>query len=321
MEPMKTFRSLSRKTIIMGVLVLFVGVSIGMYLVLKSKSSQADFLEEMARNIQPEEDLDHDGLKNWEEEIYKTDPNNPDTDHDGYLDGEEVATGFDPTKPAPNDVLGQADISQERPEPGNLTETLSYILGQQMEEDVFALASLQDTTILNQLLEQNANESLNQALEKTLSPFLIEFIPPYKQQNHKLITTNDNSLEAIRFYAKQSSQTITPGSCQYANDSKDEVDMIIEAVEASQFSQIKCLAKAYQKAYEGLLEVSVPSEWLNVHEELLEIVWVLHSVHTHLPQSTNDPLKQVMTIEKFKTANTQLANLFEKISADLQTRQ
>ncbi len=43
-----------------------------------------------------EEDGDKDGLKDWEEQLWKTDPHNPDTDGDGTPDGEEIRLGRNP---------------------------------------------------------------------------------------------------------------------------------------------------------------------------------------------------------------------------------
>ena len=43
-------------------------------------------------------DSDKDGLNDWYEQQFKTDPHDPDTDKDGYLDGQEVMNGFDPLK-------------------------------------------------------------------------------------------------------------------------------------------------------------------------------------------------------------------------------
>ena len=48
-------------------------------------------------------DSDNDGLRDWEEELFGTDINNPDTDGDGYLDGEEVDSGHNPLVKAPGD--------------------------------------------------------------------------------------------------------------------------------------------------------------------------------------------------------------------------
>ncbi len=41
-------------------------------------------------------DSDSDGLKDWEETLWGTDPKNPDTDEDGTEDGKEVAAGRNP---------------------------------------------------------------------------------------------------------------------------------------------------------------------------------------------------------------------------------
>ncbi len=46
--------------------------------------------------IQSNNDSNQDGLSDYLEKYYGTDPNNPDTDGDGYLDGEEIENGFDP---------------------------------------------------------------------------------------------------------------------------------------------------------------------------------------------------------------------------------
>ena len=47
-------------------------------------------------------DLDGDGLTNYQEYLYGTDPRNPDTDGDGLSDGYEVAHGLNPLVPNPS---------------------------------------------------------------------------------------------------------------------------------------------------------------------------------------------------------------------------
>ena len=41
-------------------------------------------------------DSDHDGLSDYWENVFGTNPNNPDTDGDGYKDGQEVDWGYNP---------------------------------------------------------------------------------------------------------------------------------------------------------------------------------------------------------------------------------
>lgn len=50
-------------------------------------------------------DSDNDGLADWEEVEWHTNPTNPDTDGDGTSDGAEVAAGRNPLVRGPNDKL------------------------------------------------------------------------------------------------------------------------------------------------------------------------------------------------------------------------
>lgn len=53
-------------------------------------------------------DTDGDGLKDWEELLYKSDPTNSDSDGDGTTDGAEVKASRDPAKAAPDDFMTPA---------------------------------------------------------------------------------------------------------------------------------------------------------------------------------------------------------------------
>ena len=52
--------------------------------------------EKMTINVTASPDSDDDGLNDYYESVYDTDPNNPDSDGDGYLDGYEVDNNKDP---------------------------------------------------------------------------------------------------------------------------------------------------------------------------------------------------------------------------------
>jgi len=52
-----------------------------------------------------DKDSDSDSLKDWEEALWKTDPEVADTDKDGTSDGEEVKVGRDPRVGGPKDTL------------------------------------------------------------------------------------------------------------------------------------------------------------------------------------------------------------------------
>ena len=327
MKPQKSFKKIN---IIVAVFVLLIGISLGGYLVLKSKTSQADFLRQMAQQIKDQEitdDLDHDGLTGWEEKIHGTDPNNPDTDGDGYLDGEEVAAGYDPTKPAPNDKLAGETTSDNtaqpiRPEPGNLTQMLSYILANQMKSGQMPpLAGIQDINSLGPSLETAMDEKVTEALQKASASFLAEFIPPFQKEQLNFEITLDNDLAAIRNYAKQASQKIGPlNSCQDINNMKDETEIIQESIETKNFEQVNCLANSYLQAYEALLKIPVPLDWLDIHKKFLTIFWNYHKVHQYLPEYEKDVLKGILALEKFAETSKNFADLLKEMKADLDSR-
>lgn len=84
---------------------------------LGGESLKEQALAEQKSSVQPligfvrqnQPDSDNDGLKDWEEELWQTDPQNPDTDTDGTPDGEEVAKNRDPRLKAPDDELREED--------------------------------------------------------------------------------------------------------------------------------------------------------------------------------------------------------------------
>lgn len=67
-------------------------------------NQNSNLLQEKA-TFSDQSDIDKDGLLDYEEVIYGTDPLNSDTDGDGFLDGEEIASKRNPLIPGPNDEL------------------------------------------------------------------------------------------------------------------------------------------------------------------------------------------------------------------------
>ena len=68
----------------------------------KYKNSKLNYVSSIKNSSSQEiaekiilKDSDNDGLKDWEEVLWKTDPNNPDSDGDGMNDNEEVLSERD----------------------------------------------------------------------------------------------------------------------------------------------------------------------------------------------------------------------------------
>lgn len=329
MRPQKSSRKIS---ILVVAFVLVVGISIGGYLVLQSRFSKANQLEELMLGLGDREitnDHDYDGLADWEEELYGTDPNNPDTDGDGYLDGEEVASGYNPAKKAPGDKFpnkegDENNDDQDRPDPGNLTQLLNYILADQLKSgQTPLLANIQDVDSLEQSIGGIIDDNVTEALNKASTIFLAEFIPPFQKEGFNFEITQENNLAAIRNYAGQASEKIGQlDSCREITLSEKTgyIESIQEAMETGNFQMMNCLSNTYLKAYQETLQVPVPLDWLDIHKKSLSVYWTLYKFYQHIPEYSQDPLKGVILLEKFKQVNEDFINLTQEMQADLDSR-
>ena len=320
MNPQKSFK---KQYIIAAILLLMAGISIGGYLVLGSRVSQANLLEQMAQNLRDQkiiDDLDRDGLAGWEENLHKTDPNNPDTDEDGYLDGEEVASGFDPTKKAPDDRLIDSAASENpqltRPEPGNLTQMLAYILKSQMLFDDPLSFDSQNISSPEQALNQAVDQKVIEALKKASVGFLSEFIPDFEESQLKI---SDNSPEAIKNYLGQIRDEIGMlDSCQNIDNIKDDIDIITEAIDTKDFEQVNCMALSYLQSYRVIKDTIAPPSWLSFHKKALTLFWGFSKIYQTIPQFETDPLKGLVALEKFGETNDEFIELLEEMRSLLE---
>ncbi len=321
---MSLLKKFKKTNLIVAFLILLTGMSIGGYLVLKSEFGQADFLTEMAQDIGDQNianDSDYDGLKDWEEDLYGTDPYNSDTDDDGYLDGEEVASGYDPLKKAPNDKI--VKNQKDRPESGNLTQMLNYVLSDQLKTGQIPFIENSDINYLSQNVEEAIDEKVLEALEKSSASFMSEFIPPFQKENYNFEIASENNLAAIQEYAGESSKRIGQlDSCRDAipGGYLGYIESIEEAIGNNNYTQTDCLANTYLKAYQEELNIPVPLDWLDFHKKSLSINWTLYKFYQHLPEYNQDPFKGILIMEKFEQANKDFADLMQAMENDLKNR-
>ncbi len=116
--------------------------------------------------INDSEDSDSDGLKDWEEDLWKTDPNNPDTDSDGFYDGIEIVLKKDPTVAGPDDYyynstnLSDSSKKYLPEDDGTYTGKLSrdFFYDYVSKGGVYDPDTLVNEVSIEKLLEEYSNE-------------------------------------------------------------------------------------------------------------------------------------------------------------------
>lgn len=191
-------------------------------------------------------DSDHDGLPDWKEVVYGSDPNKKDTDGDGILDGAEVSTGHDPTKVGPNDLLHNLSLgSSSTSTPDDPEKTF-------------------------------AREFISKEIENTGSAIVTNMIRGFDSSQIKpryglrdLNVISDNSPEQMRKYANDFGIILNK---YQANKTEDEALIISKAIKSKRESDIQKIelpAIEYRNSAEELRKLPVPS---NLAEHHLNIV-------------------------------------------------
>lgn len=234
-------------------------------------------------------DNDKDGIPNWQEVIWNTDPENPDTDGDGTSDGDEVTAGRNPRVAGPNDSTEIYPlISSYDDEIRNSTSTTQRV-ARRLFTDYAELTSrgIPVTPQVEQALINSSVEELRQALP----PFV-----PYSESELTII--NDNSEEAIRTYAQNITDIIYSHQLDaYPNGTRAE----------------KMLA-SHRDIENALLETPTPQILTKEHLHALNSAAAVHFSLKEIARSiTTDPLVITIAIDEYETAISHVALSFYQL--------
>ncbi|MBI2476074.1 MAG: hypothetical protein HYV67_02440 [Candidatus Taylorbacteria bacterium] len=226
-------------------------------------------------------DSDQDGLKDWEEELWKTDPQNPDTDGDGAPDGQEIKLGRNPLLKGPNDRLD--------------SETVSNKINSQTDAD------LSDTDKFSRELFVKiiaANQSPTPPTEADFQNFLNATIKnEIDSQKLKIHTAADFSIdmaetaEKIKTYGNAIAAMLKkppPQKLEY------EISTVERAEKNKDPSELKALEgniTAYKHIENDLLKLTVPQSALEMHLALANATAGMAWSITGLSYIMTDPLK------------------------------
>jgi len=190
---------------------------------------------------EPEKDTDGDGLKDWEEVLWKTDPEKADTDGDGTNDFAEIQENRDPTIKGPADVLQKSIDSQTKDLSKNL---FGYYLEQRKAVgDVTTEASAK---IVSEAIKNSY---------KTVT---------YITHTQKDLTiSKDNSLSAYKKYGVDLANAMSGFSVK-----ENELGIVIKALstkDETDLYPLDALLTNYRSALSKIVSVNVPSNLSGKH--------------------------------------------------------
>lgn len=237
------------------------------------------------------QDDDNDGLKNWEEALWGTDPKNSDTDADGTPDREEIQQNRDPTKPGPDDravPLAErlADLNPAGTEP-NLTAELAASINSAVTPD-----------LLSRIKNGARPEDLGELFSAISTSNVEKLFGPIKTVNIKeLAVSPANDADTVRRYFNAVYDVYAATLVKLP---ADDLAILVLAVQANDFSklgQIDAVIAALDQSIRGVKGIAVPKG----HEDfvLTELNYLVRTKHlvSLLRRADQDPLAAMIAAQ------------------------
>lgn len=251
-----------------------------------------------------EKDTDADGLPDWQESLYGTDPENKYSTGPGVLDADAVKNGTVKPRFASEDIppkpVGDESFDREAPVPGSVT-------------DEFAKAFFQDFIERGETgLDEGQNDALIASLmedfQARVSAKLSSSYGPASVRISTTVSTTD--------YAARIEQALHAYEVpEDAGNPATLVDEYINKGDVRARSKLVALADAYAKTAVALATIDTPPALKEAHLSLTRSVELLAKATAAVADYEEDPLATVGALGMFIPAGEGVAGALRSISA------
>lgn len=282
---------------------------------LTSRQANAESTEALLKAYATK-DSDGDGLPDWEEALYGTDPNKAISNPYGIPDGEAAREGKLTPKslatqlPSANQgttTLTSADFGGvPAPAPGSITDQFSK---QFLQEFVQASnGQPMDQTTQDQLVSSLASE-INQQVSSTLS------------SNYSLVQVHTNASMTLSPYAAAVESALIQNDVPAAANPYDLMLTAFQSTDTKQVAQAEAtLAKisaATAAMATQLRSVSVPVSQANAHVRLVQSLDTLSRAMAIMSNYQKDPLATMGALSAYTTATQSYGQALNQIATSI----
>ncbi len=250
-----------------------------------------------------EKDSDGDGLKDWEETLWKTNLFNKDTDGDGTEDGEEVKKGRNPATTGPNDKI-ETQLTQRNEIVGS-TENPSST--DRLAQDIFAqylLKKQQGSEITPADRQQIINSAITRSGGVLNSP----------QFTLGDIKTTGDSPDSYRVYGNALGKAIA----QNLVSSENEAIIMKRALEENnpeELKKIDTIIDSYRKTLNVVLLVPAPTTIAQAHLRFINATQTIIDATVSMRMVFEDPVSALQAISSYQTTQSELERTLREIKS------
>lgn len=227
-------------------------------------------------------DFDNDGLKDWEEKLWGTDPNKADTDGDGASDGEELRQNRDPLKAGPDDKLLQPKTGEIKPETISEGENLTERLTADTIRDYFSKKQAGAKPEASSELIGNILKSEGEVLKDEFT----------KNDFNKFAGVTK---EERKEYLNRLGEILKNNFKDVKGNELEVLFKILESGNEEELKKFDVYLSSYRKTVADLKNLAAPEEkdYLNLHLLLINIMRNLEKSVEAMKLAFSDPLKMI----------------------------
>lgn len=254
-------------------------------------------------------DSDGDGLPDWEESLYGTDPQNPDSRHLGMSDGEAVAKGLIVPKaqvPAASTVpQAPTSATQDGIAPA-ATDSLTDLFAKNFFTLYVAAKQQSGAALTSNQIDALAATAL-QELTASVGP-----APDFKTPAD--IKTAGTGSDALRAYAAAAEQVFLAQGGGFSTDELDSLTAAAQDTDPNAIANLARIASAYHDIAVGLLALTAPREIAPAHLALIDALARTGSIVGDFARLRTDPVATMLALQQYPQSLADLIGAFASIT-------
>ncbi|HEX8947113.1 MAG TPA: thrombospondin type 3 repeat-containing protein [Candidatus Paceibacterota bacterium] len=244
-------------------------------------------------------DSDNDGLPDWEEALYGTDPHKADSLGLGMTDGEAVAKGLIvPKAPAAEAAPSSASSTDaslpSAPAPGTLTAAFTQTffmlyIGAKQQNGGAALSQADLQNVVTQAFN---------AFSQTIGPS-----PDFKTARD--LKVSGSGPEALKAFAASADAVFNNTSIAASGSPIDYVQDALnnnDPTDAADINNLRDIANGYRKIAIGLSVLPVPQELAGADLTLINAIKRLGEISGDFTHVNDDPLTTILALKQYSQA-------------------
>ena len=284
-----------------------------------AEQEKSPLIAAVEQTSQLDKDSDGDGLKDWEELLWKTDQNKADTDGDGTSDGEEINLDRDPLKAGPNDKISDKEdlVAQEKAIADSKQNTMTTVYARRFMEAYLTLKNQK-----RELTDSDKDGLVKSLMDNIKSDIKIK--DSYDISNIKIIGGQKANLEK---YAREIKKILIDEKpikenvvivfnrlLKNLNDKKNA------GTYESDAKKILDNGEAYKQGATKLVSIEAPDILAEYHLALINNLNGMQEAVRAMSVVANDPMKGLAGFELYRQKATVFSKSFEELKIILNAK-